>query len=95
MYYILFYKTVSNYIEQRAQYRKEHLQLARKAHERGELVLGGAYANPADGAALIFQGHSPEVPEQFANNDPYVKNGLVTDWWVREWTVVVGIDKDS
>jgi uncharacterized protein YciI len=30
------------------------------------------------------------VAEEFAKNDPYVKNGLITRWWVREWTVVLG-----
>jgi uncharacterized protein YciI len=30
------------------------------------------------------------VAEQFAAADPYVLNGLVTRWRVREWTTVVG-----
>ena len=33
---------------------EEHLQLAREAHQRGELVLAGAFADPPDGAALVF-----------------------------------------
>lgn len=64
--------------------------LARQAVERGELVLGGALANPVDGAVLLFRGSSPAVAERFASADPYVKNGLVTRWHVREWTTVVG-----
>ena len=52
--------------------------------------MAGAYANPADGAALVFKGESPSVAEEFAKNDPYVNNGLITRWWVREWTVVLG-----
>ena len=57
---------------------------------RGELLLGGALANPADGAVLLFTGDSPEVAEKFAQADPYVANGLVKRWYVREWTTVVG-----
>ena len=30
--------------------------------------------------------------ENFAKNDPYVKEGLVKNWKVRPWTVVVGQD---
>ena len=30
------------------------------------------------------------IAEEFAKNDPYVKNGLITEWSVRPWTVVVG-----
>ncbi len=59
---------------------------------RGELVLGGAFANPVDGAVLLFRGESRGVPEAFAAADPYVLNGLVTSWWVREWSTVVGKD---
>jgi hypothetical protein len=90
MYYILFYKTVENYVERRASFREEHLALAQKAHQNGELVLGGALTGPADGAVLIFKGESPAVAENFAQNDPYVKNGLIPEWSVREWNVVIG-----
>lgn len=90
MHYLLFYDVVDDYITRRAAYRAEHLRLAREAQARGELVLGGAYANPPDGALLLFRGVSPEVAERFAHADPYVKNGVVTRWRVREWTTVVG-----
>jgi uncharacterized protein YciI len=90
MYYILFYKTVDNYIEKRTPFRDEHLGLARQAFENGSLVMGGALADPPDGAILLFKGDHPSVAENFANNDPYVKNGLITNWRVREWMVVIG-----
>jgi uncharacterized protein YciI len=89
-HYLLFYRTTEGYVEKRQPYRDTHLQLARRAGERGELLLAGAYAEPADGALLIFRGEGPEVAEDFARNDPYVLNGLVEKWWVREWAVVVG-----
>jgi uncharacterized protein len=56
---------------------------------RGELVLGGALADPVDGSILLFKGASRAVAEEFAKGDPYVRNGLVTKWRVREWTTVV------
>ncbi|HEY3371972.1 MAG TPA: YciI-like protein [Prolixibacteraceae bacterium] len=90
MYYILFYKTVDNYVERRAPYRGEHLSLAQQAVDNGSLFMGGALADPADGAVLVFKGDSPAVAEQFAMNDPYVKNGLITEWQVRPWMVVIG-----
>lgn len=90
MYYILFYKTVDNYVEKRAPYREEHLGYGRAAHRRGELVMGGALSEPTDGAVLVFKGESPAVAENFAKNDPYVRNGLIVEWKVRPWTVVIG-----
>lgn len=90
MYYILFYSTVENYIERRAPFREEHLNLAKKANENGTLLIAGALAEPADGAVFVFKSDTPSVAEEFAKNDPYVKNGLITEWKVRPWTVVIG-----
>ena len=90
MHYLLLYDVVPDYVERRGAYRAAHLALAREAVERGELVLGGALANPPDRAILLFRGSSPEVAERFAKVDPYVTNGVVTKWQVREWTTVIG-----
>jgi uncharacterized protein YciI len=89
-HFLLFYEVVDDYIERRAEFRAEHLALAKTAAERGELLLAGAYADPADGALLVFRGADAGVASRFAEADPYVKNGLVRRWWVRNWTVVVG-----
>lgn len=89
-HYLLIYDIVSDYVQRRAAYRDAHLALAWQAHARGELVLGGALADPLDGAVLLFQAESPAVAEAFVKADPYVANGLVTHWRIREWTTVVG-----
>lgn len=90
MYYILIYSTCENYVERRQPFREEHLALATEAYSNGSIVMAGALSDPADGAVLVFKGDSPEVAESFAKNDPYVKNGLITEWKVRPWTVVIG-----
>lgn len=90
MHYLLFYEASQDYVEKRAQFRKEHLEKAWKASERGELILAGALANPVDGAVLLFKGDSCEVAEKFAKTDPYVASGIVKRWYVREWTTVAG-----
>jgi uncharacterized protein len=92
MHYLLFYDVVGDYVVRRTAFRAEHLAQARAAVERGELVLGGALADPVDGAVLLFRGESAAVAERFAATDPYVTNGLVTRWRVRQWTTVVGKD---
>lgn len=95
MHYLLMYNVVDDYVERRTPYRLEHLTLAREAVARGELVLGGALAQPADGVVLLFRGSSPAAAEAFAKSDPYVRAGIVTSWRVREWTTVVGADAES
>lgn len=92
MHYLLFCDYVPDYLKRRGEFREAHLAYANAAIERGELFLGGALANPADGAVIVFSGESPAVAEAFAKADPYVRNGLVKNWRVREWTTVVGRD---
>ena len=92
-WWLLFYDVVPDYLERRGQFRDEHLVLARDASARGELVLAGAYAEPADGATLVWRAADTAPIERFVARDPYVKNGLVTRWRIRPWTVVIGGDK--
>ena len=92
MHYLLFYEVGEDYVSRRQQFRQAHLEKAWNASARGELVLGGALADPVDGAVLLFQGDSPEVAEKFARSDPYVTSGAVKRWHVRAWTTVVGLE---
>jgi len=89
-HFLLIYEVVDDYVARRVPFRPQHLALAEQAAERGELVLGGALADPVDRALLLFWGPSRDVAESFASNDPYVQNGLVVKWSVREWTTVAG-----
>ena len=79
-YFLLVYEVTDDYLARRTEFRNEHLDLAWKASERGELVLGGALVDPVDKAVLLFKGESAAVAENFAKADPYVKNGLVKRW---------------
>ena len=94
VHYLLIYDVVDDYVERRAPLRGAHVAHARAAVARGELVLGGALANPPDTAVLLFRGDSAHAAESFAKSDPYVLNGLVKQWRVREWTTVVGRDAE-
>jgi uncharacterized protein YciI len=91
-HFLLFYDFVSDYLERRVPLRGDHLKFARAAQARGELVLGGALADPLDSAVIFFVGESRVVAERFAEADPYVRGGLVKAWRVREWMTVVGAD---
>jgi uncharacterized protein YciI len=90
MYFVLFYDYVENIVERRTPYRDAHLARVQEYVARGELVLGGAFADPVDGAAIVFEVADRARVDAFARKDPYVINGLATGWRVREWTVVVG-----
>lgn len=90
-YFALTYDVVEDFVNKRTPFRPAHLKEVRDAHARGELIMAGALGDPA-GALLIFRAAGISTAEQFAQNDPYVKQGLVKTWKVRPWTVVVGQD---
>jgi uncharacterized protein YciI len=92
MYYVLSYDYVENAVERRAPFREAHYALARASLARGELLLGGALADPVDSALLVFRVNDRAVVERFVSEDPYVRNGIVTRWRIRPWTVVIGGD---
>lgn len=89
-HWLLFYDADDDYAAKRAPHRGLHLEKARAAAARGELVLGGALADPVDGSVLLFKAESREIVEAFVREDPYVVQGVVTRWRIREWTTVVG-----
>jgi uncharacterized protein YciI len=92
MYLALTYTVADDYLDRRGEFRAEHLGLAQAAHDRGELALAGAFADPADAALLVWSTDDRSVVESFVEQDPYVRNGLVTAWQIREWNVVIGAE---
>lgn len=94
-FYALFYDVVDDFLSRRAPYREEHLRLVSEANRRGELLLAGALAEPADRALLVFRAPDRSVVDDFVSHDPYVVNGLVTHWAVRPWSNVISYEPSA
>ncbi|WP_213979402.1 YciI-like protein [Sphingomonas sp. dw_22] len=94
-HFLLFYEYGPDFEVRRAEVREQHLARAWAASARGELVLAGALADPFDTGVLLFRADSAVTAEEFAQSDPYVTNGLVTAWRVREWITAVGEEAAS
>jgi uncharacterized protein len=88
-HFVLIYYVVDDFVANRAPFREEHLQLAKEANRRGELILAGALGDPPDRALLLFWAPDRAAAEAFARNDPYVINGLVNHWEVQPWATVI------
>ena len=51
---------------------------------RGELLMIGPFANAQDdGSMAIFT--TREAAEEFVRGDPFVLNGVVRKWTIRDW----------
>jgi uncharacterized protein YciI len=90
MHLALIYELVDDYLDRRPPLREEHLGLAQDAHARGELLLAGAFMEPSDRALLVWATEDEDVVRRFVDADPYVRNGLVASWSIRQWNVVIG-----
>ena len=56
--------------------------------QRGELLMIGPFANAQeDGAMAIFA--TREAAEEFVRGDPFVLNGIVRKWVIRDWIEVL------
>jgi uncharacterized protein YciI len=65
--------------------RDAHLK---EFHERGELLMIGTFADvQAHGAMAILR--TREGAEQFAEADPFVLNGVVSQVEIREWNEIL------
>jgi hypothetical protein len=51
-------------------------------HARRLLLMAGPFANPAEGAMGIFATRA--AAEEFIRDDPFVVNGVVSKWSLRD-----------
>jgi uncharacterized protein YciI len=89
-HFLLVYDYAPDFREKRTPFRAAHLALAQASAARDELQLGGAFADDPAGGMLLFKAESADIAKAFAAADPYVTNGVVLSWRVREWITVVG-----
>ncbi|KAL6077159.1 YCII domain-containing protein [Balamuthia mandrillaris] len=85
--FILFYEYVADAATKRPLHRAAHLRYAKEAADKGLFLMGGAW-HDLSGAAIILNAPSMQAAEAFARADPYVRNGIVSSWKVKEWHVV-------
>jgi uncharacterized protein len=90
MWLVLFYDVTDDYLARRGEYREEHLAMCRTARDRGELVLAGAFTDPADATMLVWSTDDRAVVERFVADEPYGRAGLIKGYRIREWSVAVG-----
>lgn len=93
-FWFVQYDYVQNVVEKRAPHRANHLAYAGKYRDDGRLVIGGAF-NPPESAGLVFKTNDKKEVEDFVKNDPYVLNGIVEKFHIKEWNIVVSSIDDS
>jgi uncharacterized protein YciI len=85
--YVLFYDSADDVRAKAPQHFPAHRARWGEFRARGTLLLIGTFANPEEGAMAVFT--SREAAEEFARGDPFVLNGVVRDWYIREWNEAI------
>jgi uncharacterized protein YciI len=85
--YVLFYESSGDVREKTPQHFPAHRALWNEFRSRGTLLMVGPFADPAEGAMAIFT--TDEAAREFAAADPFVLNGVVARWYVREWNEAI------
>lgn len=88
--HIVTYTFVEDYLTKRTPFRKAHFEYLKTFVERGELILGGATANPADKGIIVYDKLSAVEVKEIILSDPYYIHGIVVSYTIQEWTVVLG-----
>jgi uncharacterized protein YciI len=85
---VLFYESADDVMSKAPEHFPAHSARLGEFHARGSLEMVGTFGNPQEeGSMSIF--NSREAAEEFAAGDPFVLNGVVRNWYLREWDEVL------
>lgn len=63
-----------------------HIMRSKELHEKGIILMAGAFldrdAEPLSTMAVLT---SREAAEEYVRGDPFFLNGMMSNWYVREW----------
>jgi uncharacterized protein YciI len=83
MKYALLYESADDVLAKAGPHIAAHSARLTEFRRRGTLLMGGVFANPQEGALIIFT--TRQAAEEFARGDPFVSNGVVRTCRIHEW----------
>jgi uncharacterized protein len=68
-----------------------HLKRSKQLRDEGTLLMAGALLHNTPDEPLTTMGVFPsrDAAESYAAGDPFVLNGMVTNWYIREWANIL------
>jgi uncharacterized protein len=81
---VVFYESAPDVAARASSHMAEHQARWAEFGRRAELLMIGPFANPQEeGSMGIFT--TREAAEEFVRGDPFVLNGVVQNWYIRDW----------
>ena len=88
-WHVLQYTYVKDMATKRTSVREAHLKWVNEASKKSGLYMAGAFTDPLDGGQFLFQRTEKKIIEKLVQSDPYFMKGLVSNYTIRAWHVVV------
>jgi uncharacterized protein YciI len=90
VYYVVFFETLYDSLEDAFSKAPDviaaHQARSNELHAQGTLLLAGAFLNtPKAKLGTMAICTTREAAEAYAKGDPFVLNGMVSTWSIREW----------
>jgi uncharacterized protein YciI len=86
--YVVFYHSANDVATKAPPVFPAHRARVDEFHARGDLLLVGTFADPqADGSMSVFR--TREAAQEFVDGDPFVREGVVASYEIREWNEVL------
>ena len=86
--YVLLYESADDVRSKAPLHFPAHVARWKTFQDQGTLLMIGTFGNPQDeGSMAIFT--TREAAEAFARSDPFVLNGVVRRWFIREWNEAI------
>ena len=91
MKYVLLYESADDVLTHAPVHFGAHSARCDDFHARGTLLMVGTFSDPQrEGSMAIFA--TREAAEEFVRGDPFVINGVVRGYEIREWNEVYDSD---
>ncbi len=90
VYYAVFFETFYDSLEDAVSKAPEviaaHRARSQEWHARDTLLMAGAFHNnPEEKLRTMAICTTREAAEEYAGGDPFVLNGMVSTWYIRQW----------
>jgi uncharacterized protein len=86
--YVLFYESADDVRNRAPRFFQAHVARWKEFQNQGTLLMIGTFAKAQEeGSMAIFT--TREAAEAFAKSDPFVLNGVVRRWSIREWNEAI------
>jgi uncharacterized protein YciI len=90
--YVVLYESADDVAVKAPKHYPEHKSRLDDFRRRGEILMVGTFGDPQrEGSMAIFP--SREAAESFIAEDPFILNGVVKSYQIREWNEIYTDDR--